>query len=143
MRVRIAWGLLATASALLAWASWTTPPRPDPPTPPLPLARRPTPEELDQVRAQLQTLRAELDQAQAALGRPVAAHELEGPLPIPAGRALPSGLPDNPLRPSVSAVVERCPPEEQPGDEVDWLYCAELGRIEAVGLAAYQDRGSE
>lgn len=99
--------------------------------------------EREQVQRQLATLRAELTDANLALGRPVRTDELEGPLPVPAGRALPSGLPDNPLHPSVAAVLERCPPVEQQGDSADWIYCPAEGSIHAVGLAPYQVSGSE
>lgn len=107
------------------------------------MPRPPTPQERDLVATQLTTMRAELSLARQALGRPPRAEELEGPLSIPQGRALPSGLPDNPLRPAVAAVAERCPPSPRDDDAVDWIYCAEDGQIQAVGLPPYQVSGSE
>lgn len=127
------WLLLLSASLALSLAAWRLPPRPDPPAPPPPLPRPPTPTEAQAVLALQQDMQGDLDRARQALTRPPRLDELEGPLPD-GGRVLRGGLPDNPLRPGVAAVVPRCPPTPAPDDGADWLYCEESGTIAAVGL---------
>ncbi len=127
------WGLLVLASAALSRAAWRAEARPDPPPAPPALPRPASAAERTVVLALQDRLQAELTAAAATHGSPLAAGQLED-TDADGRPLLPSGLPDNPLRPGVSGVLARCPPVEQPGDEVDWLYCPEDATVVAVGL---------
>lgn len=88
-------------------------------------------------------LQDELHATTAALGAAPTTDELEGSGAD--GRPLlPSGLPDNPLRPGIASVSQRCPPQPQESDPVDWIYCPDSGEISPVGLdPAYKVSGKE
>ncbi len=127
------WACIGIVSAALSWRAWSAAPPVTPPPPPPALPRQATPAELAVVRSLRDTLQADLDAATGRLGRPLSAGELEGV--DPTGQPyLRGGLPDNPLQASIAAVLPRCPPTPQPSDSVDWIYCADSGQVQAVGL---------
>lgn len=128
------WLLAGGLSATLSLAAWFLPGPPEPPLPPPPLPRRATADELQLLARQQATLQADLSEAVARLGRAPTLPELESVAPD--GRPmLAHGIPDNPLRPGVSWVQDRCPARSQVEDGADWIYCAEEARFEAVGTA--------
>lgn len=138
----LAWAGAAAACAALCWRAWTDSPDAHLPVPPPALPRPASADERAQVDELLAVLRQDLSAARSALGHPPAHDQLESRRPD-GQPMLAHGLPDNPLRPGVAGVVPRCPPTPQPGDGADWVYCADNGQIEAVGLDAYQLSGSE
>jgi len=118
----------------LTWTVLRPAPASHPPAPPAALPRPPTEAELAQLTALHAQLESELSAARTRAGRFLEVSELEGT--DPSGAAwLPSGIPDNPLRPGQAYVAEVCADDQVPTDpEPDWLWCPRTGELVAVGL---------
>ena len=141
---------------ILGWAgglvlsgtlTWTVmrPSLPAPPPPPPSALPRPASDaELAKLAALHTQLQAELSDAAARAGHPLEVAELEA-VDATGAPWLPSGIPDNPLRPGHAFVAHVCAGDQMPTDaEPDWLWCPSSEELVAVGLdPASQEQRSE